>query len=284
MAGVQWGRAGAGEDLPYFLAAQALLLCPMALFLATVAPFFGWAFVSVSTLCCVFAVAAFYSAALTDPGILPRNADGGTVSCIQGNVQYEETESGLLVPPPSRTVLLGDREYYLKYCMTCHLWRPPRASHCSICDNCVILFDHHCPWIGTCVGRRNLQQFLAFVWSTFALLLLVVSASILQVAIIFIENGNDGVVPADTLVMSATSWPPQNMLFGGGLCCYGLVMVMPVGVLALGFVRAVSKNVTTVEDLKTDYRYNGSPFDDGMAMNCLRLVFPHHLPRFATKH
>ena len=85
----------------------------------------------------------------TDPGILPR----------QGEDFYYNTNRPIL-----KQVING-HVVNLTFCYSCSLFRPPRTSHCSNCDNCVERFDHHCIWLGTCIGKRNYKYFYLLVSS-----------------------------------------------------------------------------------------------------------------------
>lgn len=66
----------------------------------------------------------------------------------------------------ARIVDPNKETYNLSVCTTCMIVRPPRAFHCSICGVCIEAQDHHCPWMGTCIGKRNLKYFLSFLFLT----------------------------------------------------------------------------------------------------------------------
>lgn len=48
-------------------------------------------------------------------------------------------------------------------CNKCESYRPLRAHHCRICNRCINKMDHHCPWIGNCVGQDNQRSFVQFL-------------------------------------------------------------------------------------------------------------------------
>ncbi|KAK8472101.1 hypothetical protein PHAVU_002G112900 [Phaseolus vulgaris] len=56
-------------------------------------------------------------------------------------------------------------------CTYCNVEQPPRAKHCHDCDKCVLQFDHHCVWLGNCIGQGNHCKFWWYLFEDTALCL-----------------------------------------------------------------------------------------------------------------
>eukprot|EP00435_Cladocopium_sp_Y103_P045254 s2196_g12.t4 len=72
----------------------------------------------------------------------------------------------------SEAVELDPGGWRKEACVICGRLRAARCKHCRHCGRCVARFDHHCPWLGNCIGARNLSMFLRFLMSTLLSLLL----------------------------------------------------------------------------------------------------------------
>lgn len=45
-------------------------------------------------------------------------------------------------------------------CVICKRAKPPRYYHCRHCQRCVYRLDHHCNFIGNCVGQYNYKVYV----------------------------------------------------------------------------------------------------------------------------
>jgi len=49
------------------------------------------------------------------------------------------------------------------FCPYCLVKKKFRSLHCLVCQKCVDEFDHHCFWVGNCIGKKNYTLFFIFL-------------------------------------------------------------------------------------------------------------------------
>ncbi|XP_021439859.2 palmitoyltransferase ZDHHC9 [Oncorhynchus mykiss] len=138
----------------------------------------------------LFVMAMLLRTSFSDPGVLPRALpEEATFIEMEIEAANGNVPAGQRPPPRIRNVQINGQIVKLKYCHTCKIFRPPRASHCSICDNCVDRFDHHCPWVGNCVGKRNYRYFYLFTLSLSLLTIYIFTFAIVHVVMRSVDSG-----------------------------------------------------------------------------------------------
>lgn len=61
-------------------------------------------------------------------------------------------------------MLVERNEYSLdNFCYICLAQKTGGLGHCSICNRCILDFDHHCPCVGRCIDKKTLVLFNNYV-------------------------------------------------------------------------------------------------------------------------
>lgn len=177
----------------------------------------------------------------------------------------------------SKVVKVKDVEVKVKYCDTCKIFRPPRASHCRICDNCVENEDHHCIWLNNCIGRRNYRHFYCFLLAINALALYIFVFSLVRLILPIHRHEEAGVntfgdsVRRHPLVLALIIYVVLNLGMVGGLFIYHTILI--------------SRNMTTHEVLGARHfnRYRDNYDEEaataaGSHYGRPKLIFGHRMP------
>lgn len=165
-------QAFIGPEWPCMVFTNMLIIVPSYFFLVNVAAHWHPAVMVLGIITTTILLCSFLCTACTDPGIVwidkeDEETGGGDT---QLKTREEKLESGQ-TPPIGTSQVKGK----LIMCGTCRIDRPVTAKHCYECGVCVNELDHHCPWTGKCIAKKNLTTFYAFLWSLVLQLIFVIS-------------------------------------------------------------------------------------------------------------
>jgi len=272
------GRFISGPDARSSILSVFMIFVPSVLWQIFVGSFFATQYsVLIPILGFLLQVSSIYlllATALSDPGIMPRQKDF--------TEHYDERSKVWRTREPQRfyDVVLRGHPLKLKYCKTCNIYRPPRCTHCSVCENCVERFDHHCPWLGNCIGKRNYPLFYGFVSTTGALNILVLATSVSQLALRASEIAEEAQIGAGDAFGQAL----LREAMAAVLSIYALGIVWFTFGLCAYHNWLVCTNQTTYEQIKGAFSGAVNPFHRGILGNYWDILFSPVRPRYFNAH
>ena len=121
-------------------------------------------------------------------------------------------------------------------------------------------FDHHCPWLGCCIAKRNYKYFLIFLFSLSLTCLGVLGISIAHLALYTLDDYNN--TDQDSLARSIRASLAGNIPVAIVCGITVLFMWFIVGLTAY-HVYLSSHAITTYEHIRGAYDAIGNPHDKG---------------------
>ncbi|CAL0330078.1 unnamed protein product [Lupinus luteus] len=267
------GRLIFGPDVNSVFLSMFLIIAPVTVFCAFVARKLiddfphhsGWSIMIVVIVHTLFVLITLVLTSGRDPGIVPRNTHPPEPEDYDVTANIDNDLSQRARFPRTKNVMVNGISVKIKYCDTCMLYRPLRCSHCSVCDNCVERFDHHCPWVGQCIGLRNYRFYYIFVFSSTLLCLYVHGF-----CWVYIKRIMDY---EEISIWRAMIKTPASIV----LIIYTFVCVWFVGGLTVFHTYLISTNQSTYENFRYRYDEQANPYNRGILEN-FRQVFCTSIP------
>lgn len=268
------GRFISGPDSRSCIASLLMIVAPSIIWQVVVGAWFAARYSLVFPIFAGFvqvgSLGFLLATAFSDPGIMPRQKD--FTEHYDARTKTFRTKQ----PPRYYDLILRGHPFKLKYCTTCNIYRPPRCTHCSVCENCIERFDHHCPWIGNCIGKRNYWLFYSFVSFTGTLNSFVLATSIAQITVLCRDYQDlDGRTSGDALVLAMREQP-----LSAALVVYSAAIVWFTVGLCMYHNYLICTNQTTYEQIKGVYSNGNNPFHRGIVGNCGDVLCSRVRPRY----